>query len=78
MAIGQTSLTAVVTSKDGEKINSAPQQIEVNIFIVFHSYETTGFYYTGTTFVRIRITENSFNGAIANFIKQKYGHSRAC
>ncbi|KAJ6668381.1 hypothetical protein lerEdw1_015758 [Lerista edwardsae] len=29
MAIGQTSLTAVVTGKDGEKINSAPQQIEV-------------------------------------------------
>lgn len=29
MTIGQTSLTAVVTGKDGEKINSAPQQIEV-------------------------------------------------
>ncbi|XP_054833051.1 nuclear pore membrane glycoprotein 210 [Eublepharis macularius] len=29
VAIGQTSLTAVVTDKDGETINSAPQQIEV-------------------------------------------------
>ncbi|XP_066469901.1 nuclear pore membrane glycoprotein 210 [Tiliqua scincoides] len=29
MAIGQTSLTAVVTDKDGERIKSAPQQIEV-------------------------------------------------
>ncbi|XP_045707352.1 nuclear pore membrane glycoprotein 210 isoform X1 [Phyllostomus hastatus] len=29
VAIGQTSLTAVVTSKAGQRINSAPQQIEV-------------------------------------------------
>ncbi|XP_053154975.1 nuclear pore membrane glycoprotein 210 [Hemicordylus capensis] len=29
VAIGQTSLTAVVTDKDGERISSAPQQIEV-------------------------------------------------
>ncbi|XP_077181720.1 nuclear pore membrane glycoprotein 210 isoform X2 [Paroedura picta] len=28
-AIGQTSITAVVTDKDGERISSAPQQIEV-------------------------------------------------
>ncbi|KAM7132898.1 nuclear pore membrane glycoprotein 210 isoform 2-T2 [Molossus nigricans] len=29
VAIGQTSLTAVVTDKSGQRINSAPQQIEV-------------------------------------------------
>ncbi|KAH0630096.1 hypothetical protein JD844_012725 [Phrynosoma platyrhinos] len=34
IAIGQTSLTAVVTDKYGERISSAPQQIEVNIFII--------------------------------------------
>lgn len=33
MAIGQTSITAVVIDKDGETISSAPQQIEVNIFL---------------------------------------------
>lgn len=30
MAIGQTSLMATVTDKRGQRINSAPQQIEVN------------------------------------------------
>lgn len=33
VAIGQTSLTAVVTDKAGQKINSAPQQIEVKLFL---------------------------------------------
>uniref|UniRef100_A0A8C7E6N4 Nucleoporin 210 n=1 Tax=Naja naja TaxID=35670 RepID=A0A8C7E6N4_NAJNA len=34
MAIGQTSVTGVVTDRYGEKIYSVPQQIEVNIFTV--------------------------------------------
>uniref|UniRef100_A0A2D4HLA0 Macroglobulin domain-containing protein n=1 Tax=Micrurus lemniscatus lemniscatus TaxID=129467 RepID=A0A2D4HLA0_MICLE len=37
MAIGQTSVTGIVTDRYGEKIYSVPQQIEVNIFIVSYS-----------------------------------------
>ena len=33
VAIGQTSLTATVTDKAGQRINSAPQQIEVKLFL---------------------------------------------
>lgn len=33
MAIGQTSLMATVADKRGQRINSAPQQIEVNSVI---------------------------------------------
>lgn len=36
MAIGQTSLTASVTDKAGQRINSAPQQIEVKLFLFTH------------------------------------------
>ena len=32
VAIGQTSLMATVADKRGQRINSAPQQIEVNNF----------------------------------------------
>lgn len=32
VAIGQTSLTATVSDKAGQRINSAPQQIEVKLF----------------------------------------------
>lgn len=34
VVIGQTSLTAVVTDKAGQRINSAPQQIEVKLFFM--------------------------------------------
>lgn len=33
VAIGQTSLTATVTDKAGQRINSAPQQIEVQLLL---------------------------------------------
>lgn len=32
MAVGKTSLMATVADKTGQRINSAPQQIEVNNF----------------------------------------------
>lgn len=34
VAIGQTSLTATVTDKAGQRISSAPQQIEVELFLL--------------------------------------------
>ena len=34
VAIGQTSLTATVTDKAGQRIGSAPQQIEVELFLL--------------------------------------------
>lgn len=34
VAIGQTSLTATVTDKAGQRINSAPQQIEVELLLL--------------------------------------------
>lgn len=36
VAIGQTSLTAIVTDKAGQRISSAPQQIEVKLFLFMH------------------------------------------
>lgn len=41
IAIGQTSLTASVADRRGQRINSAPQQIEVNNFRLNMSVKKT-------------------------------------